>query len=407
MTQTARTGSNSTKAAAGYWIGKRILIVSPEAWGPVRVSKHHYASTLMENGAHLFFLGPDSPTEHGIRIMAEETAQPALLFRTPPLRGMRFLPRAVRAWLEARQMKHLATAAGGPFDLLWNFDLHRFRSLTNRSHARERIVHVMDLREPAELFEPAGFADLVIVVSPSMAKGIENWEDRVLHLGHGWMQRERGTIELPSYSPGIKIAYLGNLAMRAIAWDSIIGIAKSFPDVQLHLIGPLHGAFGDTTSIAPSIEKQLRALPNIKLIGPVPYDQVPDRLEAMDILLIAYDLERVGLKATSSHKLLEYLASGKVVLSSYLEDHDDLAGLVVMARPGESVMPYVKELLCHLPAHNAPELEAKRKAYAEAHSYMQKVAQVAERLMAFDTDLPISNAKPHPNTSGSPRWNKG
>ena len=383
MTESNYTRSTTTRPEEGFWKQKRILLVSPEAWGPVRVSKHHYASTLIDQGAKVFFLGPDTPKENEIRIMAEEAEQPVLLFRPPTPRGIRFLPRVARAWLEARQMKQLATAAGGPFDLLWNFDLHRFRSLTNRSNARERILHVMDLREPADLLEPAGLADLVIVVSPTMAEGLEKWQQRVLQLGHGWMPRKRGTIKLPPFSSGIKIAYLGNLAMRAIDWNSIIEIATSFPEVELHLIGPLHGAFGDKTTIAPGIEMQLRSLPNINLAGPVPYDQVPDWLEAMDILLIAYDLESVGLKATSSHKLLEYLASGKVVLSSYLDDHWNLAKLVVMVRPGESVVPYVEELLRNLSAHNAPELQNLRKAYAAGNSYEEKVTQVAKRLAAL------------------------
>lgn len=377
--------SDATKVEAGmdYWQGRRVLIVSPEAWGPVRLSKHHYASTLMEQGAQVFFLDPDSPKENRIRITAAAPDQPALLFRPPPLRGMRFLSRAVRARLEAYQMKQLAAAAGGSFDLLWNFDLHRFRSIENRAHARERIVHVMDLREPKELNGPAGLADLVIVVSPAMADGLEKPQDRVLHLAHGWMPRKREASALPALSTGIKLGYLGNLAMRAIDWSSIIGIATSFPEVQLHLIGPLHGAFGNDTGIDPATEKQLRALPNIKLIGPVPYDQVPDWLEAMDILLIAYDLEGVGLKATSSHKLLEYLASGKVVLSSYLEDHRNLEGLVIMARPGGSVTNYMKDLLRDLPALNAPELQAKRKAYAAANNYAEKVEQVARKLRSM------------------------
>lgn len=369
-----------TAPGADYWRGRRVLIVSPEAWGPVRLSKHHYASTLMKQGAQVFFLDPDSPKENGIRMTAAAPDQPAILFRPPPLHGIRFLPRAVRARLEAYQMKQLATTAGGSFDLLWNFDLHRFRSIVNREHARERIVHVMDLREPNQLLGPASLADLVIVVSPAMAEGLGKWKERVLHLAHGWMPRKREGSDLPALSDGLKIGYLGNLAMRAIDWKSIISIATTFPDVQIYLIGPLHGAFGDHTCIDPATEKQLRAMPNIKLIGPVPYDLVPDWLEAMDILLIAYDLQAVGLKATSSHKLLEYLASGKVVLSSYLEDHAELDDLVVMAEPRESILPHVKDLLLNLAIHNASERQAARKAYAAAHSYQQKVSKVADKL---------------------------
>lgn len=380
MKKGACMGPDAMWGSEEYWKEKRILIVSPEAWGPVRLSKHHYASTLMEQGARIFFLGPDSAEESGVRMVEQAPGRPSLLYRPPPLRGMRFLPAALRRWAEARQMEQLARTAGGAFDVLWNFDLYRFRWITDRSNAVQRILHVMDLRKPADLQGPAGRADLVVVVSPSMAGGTGKWRERVLHLGHGWMPRGQNPAEPPDLAVGIRVGYLGNLAMRAIDWGSILAIASDFPEVRFHLMGPAHGTSGDVTRLDPVMENRLRARPNIDLIGAVPYDKVPAWLEAMDILLIAYDLERVGLKATSSHKLLEYLASGKVVVSSYLEDHDDLEDLMVMAKPGATIVPLFREVLHDLDRLNAAEIQARRKAYAARNSYPVKVAQVAQRL---------------------------
>ncbi|MCB0758194.1 MAG: hypothetical protein KDC01_07025 [Flavobacteriales bacterium] len=129
-----------------------------------------------------------------------------------------------------------------------------------------------------------------------------------------------------------------------------------------------------------ALERTLRSIPNIHLTGPLPYDDVPAWLESMDALLISYDLEREGLKSTSSHKLLEYLASGKVVLSSYLEDHTDLNELMIMAKPNEHIVPYFEDLVRNLDAYNSPDLQARRKAKAEENSYAGKLLIIMRAL---------------------------
>lgn len=364
---------------ARFWQGKRILLVSPEAWGPVRLSKHHYATTLMECGAEVFFLGPDMDKMDRPGIAQRQGPNaPVLIWRKRPMRGMRFMPRSIRSLMEAQQMETLAEICGGPFDILWNFDLHRFRYLTDRKNARLRMMHAMDLRRSHDLVEPAANADHVFVVSPCMAGALGQDFDHAVVLPHAWMPRKPVAIDMPTLPHGIKVGYLGNLSMRAINWDSICSIAAKHPEVQFYLIGPVEDAFGDHTRIRPAIEQRLQSLPNIRIQGPVPYDEVPQWLEAMDVLLIAYDLERFGLKATSSHKVIEYLASGKVVVSSFLEDHQNSPDLIVMARPGEDIGPYFQQVIDQLEQYNSTELQAQRKTVAESNTYADRVASISK-----------------------------
>ncbi len=356
------------------------MIVSPEAWGPVRLSKHHYASALMDEGAIVFFLGPDERNADGVTLEQAANGDPFILHRPPPMRGLRLMPRVARAWIEAAQLRKLAEACGGPFDVLWNFDLYRFRSLVKCKDAGHRIQHVMDLRRPADLVEPASHADLVIVVSPSMAEGLNDLTVRILKLPHAWMPRKPVSMQLPSFPPGPRLGYLGNLAMRAIHWPSILEIARRQPDAQLFLMGPLSGAFGEDAKLDQHIEDALRALPNVHFTGPLPYDHVPLWLEAMDILLIAYDSEALGAPATSSHKLLEYLASGPVVLSSYLEDHADLSDLLVMAKPEQPIMDLFATVIADHDALNAPERKEARKAFAASRTYAENLRRINDLL---------------------------
>jgi len=368
---------------ARFWQGKRILIVSPEAWGTVRLSKHHYATTLMECGAEVFFLGPDMENMDLPGIAQRQGPNvPVLIWRKPPMRGLRYLPRPIRSLMEAQQMKTLAEICGGAFDILWNFDLHRFRNLTDRKHATLHIVHAMDLRRPQDLVDPAAHADHVFVVSPSMTGALAKDQAHAVVLPHAWMPRKPITFALPSLPDGIKAGYLGNLAMRSIHWDSICSIAAKHPEVQFYLMGPVEGAFGDHTRINPTVAQRLQFLPNIRIEGPLPYDEVPQWLDAMDVLLIAYDLESTGLKATSSHKVMEYLASGKVVVSSFLEDHQNVPDLIVMARPGENINTYFHQVINQLEHYNSTELQARRKNLAASNTYAERVASILKFICA-------------------------
>jgi glycosyltransferase involved in cell wall biosynthesis len=80
----------------------------------------------------------------------------------------------------------------------------------------------------------------------------------------------------------------------------------------------------------------IRQLPNVRAVLPVPYAEIPDILAHSGALIIPYSHE--GASTMFPAKLLEYLAAGKVVLtsvnySSDLPALDSLAGIRVCESP--------------------------------------------------------------------------
>ena len=45
-----------------YFENKTILLISPETWGPVKVSKHHYANYLAKAN-QVYFFNPSLPAK--------------------------------------------------------------------------------------------------------------------------------------------------------------------------------------------------------------------------------------------------------------------------------------------------------------------------------------------------------
>lgn len=361
--------------------GQRILIVSAEAWGGMRLSKHHYATTLARHGATVFFLGPTVPTTGTITVTRSEHGGPWIIDGATRSRGIRFLPRPIRAWLEARQLRAIAMACGGPFDLLWNFDVYRFRSLMDRRYATTRLLHVMDLPDPDALLEPARNADLTLAVSGSMLSGLEGKGIPTLHVPHGLMLPPNEVpLEQEPEAGGPHIAYLGNLGIRSLDRQALLRIAREQARATLHLIGPWDGAFGDSRGLDADVLDQLRKLPNVRFHGEIPADQIAIQLARMDVLLIAYDTVRFPRETVNSHKVLEYLYSGRVILAPHMADLVDIAHLMVMLAPGRSIADQIGLLLGDLEQLNSRERMWERREYAVSMTYDHHLELIARSL---------------------------
>ena len=69
--------------------GKTILILSPQSWGKMFVSKHHYAIGLAKKGAVVYFLNPPDQENHqpkgDITIMPSEQQKGSFPHRAPAI----------------------------------------------------------------------------------------------------------------------------------------------------------------------------------------------------------------------------------------------------------------------------------------------------------------------------------
>jgi glycosyltransferase involved in cell wall biosynthesis len=384
-TQTQLTLSPEASATyMGPFKDKRILIVSPEAWGPMKISKHHYASTLARAGARVFFLGPSVNAPASERTIVEGTQEITLVNDVWRWPGQRLLPRPIKAGLDAWYLSKLAKRHGGGFDLIWNFDPHRFQSLRERAHAHLRILHVMDLPRPADAYEAASNADLVIAVSPSMLDALDEHiaADR-LHVPHGVTPAGSFMPKSTIRRPGVNLGYAGNLAMRYLDHNSLLTIAERHPNTTLHLFGATQGAFGRSNALSPTILEAYKRAPNVILHGSVDSEELHSYLEQMDLLLVAYDSAKYPDQTRNAHKVLEYLSTGRPVLASFMADLTDLRDLITMASPGMPISELVDNTIDQLHLLNAPSLAEQRKRFAALMSYskhLEKIGNAFEHL---------------------------
>jgi glycosyltransferase involved in cell wall biosynthesis len=128
-------------------------------------------------------------------------------------------------------------------------------------------------------------------------------------------------------------------------------------------------------------------LPNVHLLGPVPYADVPPILRACDVCLIPY---RVGGLVDYVHpkKFYEYLALGKPVVATRLDvlnGHEAIDGLVHLADDAAGFTVAVEAALA---SGRRPELSVRCRAVAQRNSWSARGEQVRALLADLEVRRP-------------------
>jgi len=144
--------------------------------------------------------------------------------------------------------------------------------------------------------------------------------------------------------------------------------AESLPQTTLVLVGPVKRHRVD---VGP-----LEHLPNVHLLPPCPYSEVPAIVAALDVCLIPYRVNSYT-RGLSPIKLYEYLALGKPVVVTDLPYLRREAEHIRIACLPEQFVSGVRESLACLPT---VEEQARWRAVAEAHSWERQVDEIERRL---------------------------
>jgi hypothetical protein len=111
-------------------INKTVYLISPERWGKMRISKHHYALELADRGCTVYFIEPPTLETSGVTIKptADHPRVHVVKYK-PVFRGERFLPAWIFEWLLRRQINLLVKKIGQKPDVVWCFQSFLFRNL--------------------------------------------------------------------------------------------------------------------------------------------------------------------------------------------------------------------------------------------------------------------------------------
>lgn len=354
-----------------------ILIISPEPWEGLFVSKHHYAMELAKRGHEVLFLGPP---EDIVGIFLETVRMDGVLItvvhaaRVAP--GLRFLPSFFRRWLEARWLKHLEQLVGKKIDVIWNFENSRFFDMTFAGN-RLKIYHQVDLNQNFNVDTAAGSASLSVAVSGPIEQRLKRCAGTLIRITHGCPPSAVeglapvGVDEAFS-THSVNAVMIGNLELKYLDAELLERLVTGHPEVKFHFVGNysegegLHGTLGRVS--------------NTIFWGRYPSTTLPSFLVRADILLVAYRAGEQLEQLANPHKIMEYLAAGKCVLATRTLDYEELPGLIEMGQDRAEYFARFSEIAADPSAWNTPDSISRRQAFAADNTYARQLDRIAEAL---------------------------
>jgi glycosyltransferase involved in cell wall biosynthesis len=188
-------------------------------------------------------------------------------------------------------------------------------------------------------------ADLVFVAPPALLESKKMLNAHTFFSPHGvdvelFARAARADTVVPEVARGLAhpvVGYFGSLHewidLALIEW-----LAVSRPHWNFLLVG--HAA-ADVSA--------LRALANVHLVGPQPYQALPQWAKAFDVAIIPYKLNRQVANANPL-KLREYLATGKPIVSVRNPEIDKFARWVRIADDRNGFLAALDDVLRDDPA---------------------------------------------------------
>lgn len=366
------------------WKDKIIYIISPDIWNSQKLSKHHFATELSKEAKKIFFIhhpGQSRSLKRGQPVITPinskiETVDLRLPF--PLIWHDRY--KIIYDFLMWVQIRILIGRLKAP-DVIISFDSCDYFPLKCFSSKATKIYFPVDDLHKQHGIEASNTADLIVTVARELIVDLQQKNIRKLIIGHGVEETFFSQEGIENLDVIRNVGYSGNLMHSSLDRVLIKRLVKTYPNLTFHFIGNIQRSRYDTQESVDFINF-LENQKNVRLYGRLDTEELASKLSNFDLLIVCYKVSDPGY---NSHKVLEYLALGKPVASTYLSFYDNDEQLLYMT--SRDVNTYQNEFLTlfeSIIAFPEPflkdELIQKRKAFARKYLYSEQVKKIAAYL---------------------------
>ena len=375
---------------------KTILILSPQNWGKMFVSKHHYAIELARRGNKVFFLDPPEQGDTDLKSAVEVTALPdasnlflvrhklffpyLLKFHALPLFhfGMRL------------HLRKVLKAIGTPIDIIWSFDLGNLYPLKYFTGVTCKIFHPVDEPLVPVAIASAKGADVIFSVTTEILEKYQEFGIPSHFINHGVSADFLKPTDFPATADEseartgpLRIGFSGNLLRGDLDRKIFLQIIRENPAIHFECWGSYKDGQSNIGGVANTdtqkFANDLLVLPNVILHGPVPSDRLAKDIRHMDGFLICYDINKDQSRGTNYHKIMEYISTGKVIISNNVTTYKkqpDLIQMTVSREDNLQLPALFRKVISELEYFNSPDLKARRISFAGNNSYGRQLERI-------------------------------
>ncbi len=346
---------------------KSIFIVSPQSWGSRPTSKRHYAEELSKK-YRVYFLNPPKLRLGSFTSTMDEVSDNLNVIDITlgvPL-WTKFKIKGLYDFL-CRRSIHKVLKQLPEIDYLWNFDNGTYFTYEELFKNAIKIFHPVD-----DFFVNLNYEkyDFGFSVSNDIAAKIPLKRKMVINHGVQGIAFRKGENDLKidlRIKASLIATYVGNLSIPFLDVVTLQKVIISLTDVKFRFIGD----YNQETKFISFLRNQK----NVELLGKKVGLDMFELLGQSDILFLCYKKQK-GYYADNSHKVLEYLSTGKVIVSSALSMYKG-SDLLLMASENNS--DYLKVFnygIRHYEELNSTENQSKRRTFALDNTYAQQLVRI-------------------------------
>ena len=369
-----------------------ILLISPQSWGKMLLSKHHYAIALAKRGNTVYFLNPPEVEkgQKSKRVIIEPSGVHENLFL---IRHHLAFPYNIKFHfiklfhtLMKPHIKNILRKIGKPVDIIWSFDLGNLYPFQLFPGTSKKIFHPVDEPQTQVAIDSARGAQIIFSVTREILDKYKQFGLPEFLIHHGLA--EEFLVQMATNEPDsepIRIGMAGNLLRPDIDRETLLQIICENRNIIFEFWGAYKGSQsnigGDETAATKSFIARLQQNSNAVFHGVKPTEELARAFRQMDAFLICYDINKDQSGGTNYHKVMEYLSTGKVIISNNVTAYRNMPELVQMTieRDSNNKLPALFNKIVHdLPHFNTAELKEKRIRFAQENTYNRQVDRIAQ-----------------------------
>ena len=363
---------------------KVILVISSEEWGKIFISKHHYAATLAQLGNTVYFLNPVS---NKLKIGEIQIKTSSINKNLSVITYRPFFPWLIKfhaKWLFniliKFQLRKISQKIKTRIDIVWDFNCSFLYHNLSVLKAGINIFHPVD---KISLDAVNKKADIVFSVSSLILKDYKVPNIPKFLINHGVSKRFEEVACCPPIiniydNRKIKACYIGNLLIPSLNRDLVEQVITGNPGIEFSFIGPYstkqNNIYSDFNTEDEKFIHALKSKSNVKLQGILSTDEIASQINKFDLFFICYKNSK-HYRCDNSHKVLEYLSTGKVVVSTPISFYQN-SDLLQMSKGEDDFNILFSEVISNLKFFNSEEMMNKRKAFAKSNTYEKHIKKI-------------------------------
>jgi hypothetical protein len=354
------------------------------------VSKHHFALELARQGNSVYFLNPpvEPASAQAQKINIEPSSMQSGLFlinhRLNFPYKLKFHFIGLFHALMRPHIRKILREIGKPIDIVWSFDLgnlYPFKLFPARAF---KLFHPVDEPLNQTAIDSAKGADVIFSVTREILDKYRHLPVRKHFINHGLAESFLRPVDVhkPPGSP-VRVGISGNFLRGDIDREILLHIIRDNPEIRFECWGSYSigqsNIAGNDDEATRNFILSLKQNANVVLHGAVPAGELAASMHAVDAFLICYDVNKDQSKGTNYHKIMEYLSTGKVIVSNNVTTYADRPELVQMVgeRENNDRLPALfKDVIQRLDHFNSLSMQQQRLVFSNNNTYRKQVERI-------------------------------